>query len=196
MAKEIILVRHGQIDHNIQGRYCGWTNPSLNQKGINQAMKIKDKLADEKIDAIYTSDLSRCMETAEIINKGHNINISTDVRLREINFGCFEDLSYEEISDKYPDHRDEWIKDGMNYIMPSGESVYQLIDRSKKAVEEIVARDHDRILIVTHSGVIRGLLSSLISNNSDSYWRYKIDNCGICRIEVLDDFYILKTLNK
>lgn len=193
---EIILVRHGQIDHNTDGRYCGWTNPGLNSIGRYQAIELKEKLKDEPIEYIYTSDLMRCVETATIINEYHNIEICKDKKLREINFGIFEDKTYKEISRLYPNHRKNWIEQGIEFKMPEGENIDMMIERTIEVIDDIKKSHHKKVLLVAHSGVIRGILSKFISGNIESYWKYKIDNCGITKIEVTDSFTVLTCMNK
>lgn len=194
--KEIILVRHGQIDHNTDGRYCGWTNPDLNSMGKIQAKQLRDKLRNEKIDIIYTSDLMRCVETTKVINQIHNADIIKDERLREINFGQWEDKTYEYIGKKYPQLVKDWMIEGLGFTMPEGENIFQLIDRGMSVIEDIKSTNAEKILIVTHSGIIRGILAIVIAENIGAYWKYKISNCGITRIELEDDYSILVSMNE
>lgn len=194
--KKITLVRHGEIDPNIMGRYCGWTDADLNDTGKRQGIVLKDKLREDVFDVVYSSDLKRCIQTTGYIMDGRNESVKLDSRLRELNFGDFERKSYEEIGRLYPDEQSRWIDEGMDFVMPSGESVHDMKKRVMGFIEELINSDDSDILVVTHSGVIRIILAMLISGSMDGYWRYKVNNCGITQIEENQGFYYLTCMNK
>jgi len=87
---KIILVRHGQTLWNNIGKYQGHTDVPLSKTGIEQASKVAKRLKNDKITAIYSSDLKRAKQTAEIIALEHNLPVITNTRFREINFGVWE----------------------------------------------------------------------------------------------------------
>jgi len=91
--KELLLIRHGETDHNKELRFTGFTDIPLNSKGREQAANLKDKFMSEGITSIYSSDLKRAAETAEIISGACRMEITP--ALREMNFGIFETLTYE-----------------------------------------------------------------------------------------------------
>ena len=95
----LLLIRHGQTNYNSQNRYCGFSDPPLNDTGIWQCRQIPARLKDSKIDKVYSSDLLRARQTAEIIFGNNSIEETTD--LREMNFGLFEGLKYEQLIEKY-----------------------------------------------------------------------------------------------
>lgn len=194
---KIILVRHGETENNCAGVYCGWSDISLTEKGFMQAKKVSEKLKEEDFDCIISSDLDRTMKTAEIINKHHHVKIILETNLREMNFGLWEGLSYREIKEKYPKELKEWEKDWMDYATPSGESVKQMYERVTKAMDKIIHKNESgNILIVSHAGSIRAILAHLIGRGMKDYWKYKIDNCAICIIEIIDGFSVLTALNQ
>ena len=96
------LVSHAQTDWNVQGRFQGQTDIPLNEFGRDQALALQQKLSQENFQAIVASDLRRARETAEILAKPHGMIVQTDPRLRELNFGEWEGLTYAEIQQKYP----------------------------------------------------------------------------------------------
>lgn len=189
---KLILVRHGQTDLNTEGIYFGWLNPNLNEKGYEQAQKAREVIKTIPYDKIYSSDLERARLTAEIVNY-KNLHIVFDKRLREINFGIFEGLTYEEISKKYPDEckisEDNWE----NYNFGNGESPRELQKRAVDFVEGLNLEEDN--LVVTHWGVINSILSCYFSKGLDSYWKYSVENGGVCIIEFTNGFPILKGLN-
>ena len=97
-VQRISLVRHGQTTWNEQGRFCGHTDIPLSTTGRKQARKLASFLQHRPIAAIYSSDLSRARETAEIIARKRPIDSIVSPAWREINFGAWEGLTYEEIA--------------------------------------------------------------------------------------------------
>ncbi|QEK11806.1 alpha-ribazole phosphatase [Crassaminicella thermophila] len=194
---KIILVRHGETENNCDGLYCGWNDIFLTEKGLMQAKKVSEKLKEENFDYIISSDLDRTMKTAEIINQYHHVEIILESNIREMNFGLWEGLSYKEIKEKYPKEVKEWENDWIDYVTPNGESVKQMYERVTKAIDKIIHKNkRGNILIVAHAGSIRAILAYLIGRGMKDYWKYKIDNCGICIIEIIDKFPVLTALNQ
>ena len=193
---EIILVRHGETDSNIRGTYCGWTDAQLNEKGRAQAERAAEMLKAEKLDAIYSSPLKRAFGTASIINQVHDIQIMTDEKLKEQNFGEWEDLTYCEITEKYPEECLNWKKDWMNYCIKGGESPALVYQRVSGFVDTI-AQVHKKgtVLIVTHLGCIRIILAHLLGMNMEGFWRFKADNGSVSRLAIDDGYAYLKSLN-
>ncbi|QZY57373.1 alpha-ribazole phosphatase [Crassaminicella profunda] len=194
---KLIFVRHGETIHNHKGLYCGWNDLDLTEKGMMQAKKVCEKLKEENLNLIITSDLNRTIKTAEIINVDHHINIILEKNLREMNFGLWEGLSYKEIKEKYVKELNGWESDWIDYILPSGESVRQMYERVTAVMDKIIHQyKNENILIVSHAGCIRAILAYLIGNGIDDYWKYKVENCGITTIEMVDDFPVLNGLNQ
>lgn len=189
---KLILVRHGQTDMNVDGIYFGWLDPVLNEKGREQGKKAKDTIKSIFYDKIYSSDLKRASETAQYVNY-LNREINYDKRLRELNFGIFEGLTYEEIQKKYPKECEESSKNWKDYNFLTGESPRELQRRAVEFVESLDLEKNN--LVVTHWGVINCILSWYFSNELDSYWKYSVENGGVCIIEFVDRFPILKGLN-
>lgn len=194
---EVILVRHGESKMNEKSLFCGWTDSPLTLKGKKQAMEVRDKLKNEKIDLIISSDLNRCHNTAEIINLDHQCDIITTSGLKEFNFGKWEGLSYDDIRSTFPVEADSWQKDYVNYKVPGGESLMEMYDRVVITYDKIIRENLDKnLLIVSHAGVIRSILSKEICGGIECYWKFKINNCGITKLEYVDGFTVLKGVNQ
>lgn len=192
----IYLVRHGQTNANVESRFCGVTNVDLNAHGIQQAKNVAKKLKDFKIDSIYSSDLKRTQKTAEIINAFHDKEIQWNKKLREMNFGVFENLTFEEIENNQPDVRDLMLEQGHNFEFPEGESLGKVYKRANKIFDAIVEENNDQnILIVSHAVVIQSIIVKKIIDNIDKYWNITIDNCSLSTIVMDDDNIYLKELN-
>ena len=182
---KLILVRHGQTEMNAQGLYFGKLNPPLNDLGINQAYEAKNKLLNIDYDKIYSSPLERAKQTAEICNYLDK-DIIFDSNLEEINFGIFEGLTFKEISEKYPDEVKSY-----NYI--TGESPKEMFQR---AISFLKTLDYTKTnLIVAHWGIINCIISYFISENLDSYWKFKIKNGSIAIFEGNFEFSYLTKLD-
>lgn len=170
--ERVYIVRHGETDYNATGRWQGALDIPLNAQGRQQAALLAQWLVaqGETIDRIYTSDLTRAHETAEIIAKVHNLEVEKDLRLRETNVGVFQGLTNHEIDAQYADIRHAWNNDD-HYVIPNGESRMQVHDRMMEVWQEWTNQLPLRhLMIVSHGGAIRWLLRGLFPNiDHDSY---------------------------
>ena len=178
----LILIRHGETDYNLQNRYCGFSNPCLNDKGISQSRSLAMRLSDYKIDRVYSSDLKRALQSAKIIFKNYHIEEMAD--FREMNFGIFEGLKYEEIIKKYPEIYQEWIDNPMCTRVPEGEGLKELTRRVIEQVDRIISQYKDKtIAIVTHGGPIRKILCTSLGYGMDMFWQIEQDIAALNIIE-------------
>lgn len=192
--KELLLIRHGETDHNRELRITGFSDIPLNSAGISQAQKLKEKFMSEGITAIYSSDLQRCVETSEIISGG--IKPVTTPKLREMNFGIFETLTGDEAKASYPDEYNFWMNDILNYRIPAGESNSDMIERVLSFFSELLSGSAERAAVISHSGCIRTVLSFYLMGSVEDTWRFFIDNCTITRLCFSGDYAYLKSLNE
>ena len=169
----LILIRHGETDYNLQNRYCGFSNPPLNDKGIEQAEILATKLKDTRIDKVYSSDLKRAFETAKIIFGNNPIEETKD--FREMNFGVFEGLKYEEIIEKYPKLYRKWIDNPKEVEIPGGEGLEDLSRRVKERLSFILTQydqhEDKTIALLTHGGPIRIILCSALKVDLKMFWQ-------------------------
>ena len=108
---KFILVRHGETEWNTSRKFGGHTDVPLNDTGRKQAKAAGEKLMGEHIDRVYCSDLSRAVDTAEAIMHYHDLKVEYDAKIREMNFGIWEGLTYDEIHEGYPEEAEKWVKD-------------------------------------------------------------------------------------
>lgn len=158
----LFLVRHGETAWNAEGRYQGQANPSLNEHGTAQAVRLAESLAEIEFCAAYTSDLDRAQTTAEIIGED-DLWFFTDSRWRELSFGEWEGKRFEEIAELDSARLRDWVKDPTAFPPPGGESLRDLADRVQEAATEL-CREHPNgnVLIVTHGGPIRCLVAEWV----------------------------------
>lgn len=174
----IYLVRHGESEANINKRFSGITDVNLSLKGREQARQAGLNLKFEKISNIYSSPLIRARDTAQIISKEINFDenkIKTDNSLIEVNFGLFENLTWDEISSSYKDESENWIANKIKYKFPEGEGYYDIIKRVSFFIDNVP----DNSIIVTHFGVIQSILLYLNIADEMNLWNFKISNCDI-----------------
>ncbi|GAA4481962.1 histidine phosphatase family protein [Microbacterium panaciterrae] len=153
----ITLVRHGQTDWNLEGRIQGSTDIPLNDTGRAQAEEVAVRLAGTRFDHVYTSPLSRAVETAEIIAGALALPAPlTTAGMREHEFGEAEGMLWEQYVDRFRGKRDQ---------VPGAETVQQLTDRALASLQRIdlaarrrSAPREESVLVATHGGVIRALL--------------------------------------
>ena len=168
----ILLARHGETDWNREGRWQGWADPPLNETGRAQARTLATQLRETEFDAVYSSDLRRAYETAEIVAEPHGSAVIADAGLREIDVGSWSGLTHAELEVQFP-----------NGDRPDGETREEHAARVLAAVERI-ARAHpgERILLVTHGGTMRALRGHV----SDEAF-HPIANCAVLELHFRDD---------
>ncbi len=147
----LVLVRHGETDWNVEGRYQGQADPPLNARGIEQATSVAQRLKDVGIEVIYASPLKRAWQTAEIIAQVLDVPLYPEPRLMEINQGEWEGRLVTDIAREYPDLFQRWETSPWDVTLPGGENLAQVQHRVYQAVDEIVARHpHQTVALVTH----------------------------------------------
>jgi len=180
---EFLLVRHGETDWNRDRRFQGHADPPLNETGREQARALASELAGERLDAVYTSDLARANETAEIIARRLGVPVVVDAALREIDVGEWQGLTWPEIEERFPDGVRKWRERGHGW--EGGETYDALGERVVTALRRIGA-EHPagRILIVGHGGTVRSV-RALLEGRSVAQSRVEspaIGNCEVFRV--------------
>ena len=140
MKTEIIIVRHGESLGNINRIMLGNTDLDMSLRGYKQAEACADFLAEETIDAIYSSDLIRAYNTAKPHAERHGLEIIKDERLREMHVGAWENRPFVEIAEEYPEMHREWRETYATIVFPGGESVAEAGKRFWAAVVDIAEK--------------------------------------------------------
>ena len=193
---KLFLTRHGQTDWNIAGRYQGQSDTPLNETGLRQAEQIAKRLSSETIHAIYSSDLSRAANTAQTIADFHSLEVKKDSRWRELSFGDWEGLTYQEMSARSPNLFEAWMKDPLTISTPNGETLAQLAERVKAAFDEIKEEHADQtVLVVAHSGSLQSLLAVTLGVDLNRYWQFRISQASLSEMNVYEDSVVLNLLN-
>lgn len=179
---QFCLIRHGQTDWNLEGRYQGQSDVPLNETGRAQARALAAKLAGQPFSAIYASDLSRARETAEIVAAALNLPVRLEARLREIHQGQWEGQLVDDIKARYADIWQQRAIDPAGIRSPQGETVGEVAARVSAALEEI-SRAHPlgSVLVVSHGlslatvlckarGIPVGQAYTVIPDNAEPLW--------------------------
>ncbi len=171
----LILVRHGETRWNRENRVLGQTEIALNKTGRKQAARLARALKDENVSAIYSSPLRRARETADEIARGHGLEVVTDDALKEVDAGELDGLTYEEITERYGDFLEEWMKDNPSLRMPGGESMTELQERTWPVVERIV-REHPEgvVILVGHSLATLSIISRVLGMSLSNFRRLRL----------------------
>jgi probable phosphoglycerate mutase len=184
----LILLRHGETLWNLEQRYQGHLDSPLTDAGVLQSGALASRLAGYAFSALYSSDLGRALQTAEIIAKRTGHTLATDSRLRERHLGIFQGLSKREIRQKYPQEYGLYKSGGPDYAVPNGESATQACARLLDCLNEL-ARRHagESIVVVAHGGVLSALLIHTLGISSGAPRRFERHNGSwnlfVCRDE-------------
>ena len=192
----LFLVRHGNTKLNSAERFWGQTDVELGAGGVRQAEQLRDRLASEKIDVIYSSNLCRATETARIIAANHQADIIICAELREVNFGKLEGLTFKEVSQLYPEVTEAWTKNSPTLKYPGGESVAQLNNRVSKFLKRLEKHTpEETILIVAHSAPLRMLICHLLGIEIQHWRQLRLELASLSILETYPQRAILNLLN-
>jgi len=195
----LILVRHGESQWNQIGRYQGQLDAPLSELGLRQADALGTRLANEKLDAIYSSPLQRARRTADALAHYHSsLSIQEDSALLEIHHGDWQGLYAAEVRERYPELLEEWRTFPTRCQMPNGESFSNILKRTLN-FRERVCREHSSdatIVASTHDVVVKILIADALGMHMDRINRLWITNASISVIEYTEDVPFLVSLSE
>ena len=175
---KLFIARHGETDWNVAHRTCGWSESNLTEKGRAQAQALAARLAEEQskndIRRIFVSPLRRARDTASYIEKALNLTAAVDARIKEVNFGKFENLPWEKSDEFFRVRENPFVK------FPAGESLVSASHRAYGLIDEIAsAGGEGNVLFVCH-GMIMALMSTYFQNITQEEFRnFHVDNCQL-----------------
>jgi broad specificity phosphatase PhoE len=176
----VLLVRHGETNDNRKPlRFQGWRDTSLNDVGRRQARELADRLVDHGIASIFSSDLSRARETAEIVDARLGLGIRLDARLREANRGRWEGRLFEDVAAAEPELFAGWEKAGADWRFPGGESLQEQLERVSACVSDVRAAGELPALVVCHGGSIRVMLCLSDARGLDAFHDFVVPNTSV-----------------
>ena len=175
----ILLIRHGRQNSPL----CN-VNVPLAEEGRRQAELLGERLKKEHVDAVWSSDLIRAVETADIINEKLQVPREIRENLKEISFGDMEGLSDSVIADRFEDFLRGRAKMEKDMAYPGGESAADVVKRVLPVMKEISEHDYDTVAVVTHGGVIRSLVAHYLGMDLARVplLAGHLENCGITEL--------------
>lgn len=193
----LILVRHGETPWNVTLQYQGQANVPLNERGREQALRAAARLTRYGITRLYSSDLARAWQTAEVIGTTIGLTPVAIPELREIDVGQWEGFTPEELYRRFPDHMAEYRRDPARTVRLGGESYAQLQARALIALQQIQDQHQpgDIVAAVSHGGTIRALLCHVIGLDLDRFGRMWIDNGSLTELRLGRNGWRLMRLN-
>jgi len=178
------IVRHGETEWNLSGRWQGHADAPLSERGETQALALGKRFKDEAFDAFYVSDLGRALKTAELMGEAQEFDFTRDPRLRERDLGVMQGLTTAEMRERCPDVFDAFRNEGSDYVVPEGESFRQFHDRCIEALEDYAERHvGERVLLVTHGGVLGAVFRYVTCLPLEAPRRFALLNCSVNVVE-------------
>lgn len=191
----LILVRHGETEWNAQRRYQGQSDVPLSELGVRQAELLAGRLAGEKIDAVYASDLSRAWETAQFVAEKSGLKVSPEPRLRELKFGILEGLTFDEAETQHPEMIAAWLDDFNN--TPDGAETIRAFNERIVSLLDDLKEKHDKqiVLLVGHGGSLSEILRVVLGLSQEKRWYLEMENASLSEVSIAGDYVSLKRLN-
>jgi broad specificity phosphatase PhoE len=176
----LYLARHGETNDNREPiRVQGFTDTPLNDTGRRQAAELAERVAPLGIVSLWTSDLSRARETAEIVGARLELEPRADARLREANRGEWEGHRFIDIEREQPERYAAWRRAGDGFRFPGGESLHDQLERVLAALADVRASGELPALVVCHGGSIRVALCARDPRGLEAFHDFEVPNVGV-----------------
>ena len=182
---QIVLVRHGATDWNLEHRCQGSTDRDLSDTGLRQAQEIAIRLRAEIVHGIYSSDLKRARQTAEVISQHHGLPVEVETQIRELDHGHLEGLTFAEIKKNYGAFLSRWRSEPAELEVPGGERLIDVAERAWAGLNRIAARHGpaEKIVVVSHNFPIVGIVCRITGTHLNKYRNFHLDPCGMTRLQ-------------
>jgi broad specificity phosphatase PhoE len=186
----ILLARHGETIFNVEGRWQGQSDSPLSERGRAQARELARALQDETITTVYSSDLGRAASTAEEVARLHNLPVTTDTRLREIDVGPWSGKHRTEIDEAFPGGLKQWATTPATYTVPGGEDIHHAQARALAFFDDRM-RSHtagETVVVISHGALCQVILVNAMGGAVEDLWlKERMDNCQISRLAWTSD---------
>ena len=155
----LLLLRHGEVEGHGEPRYNGQQDVDLTPRGRDHYRQLTERLRSRPVAAVYSSDLSRCLEGAQMLAAAHGLEPVAMQRLRELHAGEWQGLPWSQLQARFPQQWQERLDDIVHHRIPGGENLLDVQARVRSVVTEIVARHlGQEVIVVAHGGVNRVIL--------------------------------------
>jgi len=193
---KVYLVRHGQTAWNVGEVFRGRADIPLDEIGKKEAHLAGKALKDASLNAIYSSPLSRSMETAEHIARFHELSVIPLNAIIDISYGEWEGLSREKVEGKYPDLYKLWVEEPHTVRFPKGESLEEVRACTMAALDEFVAaHENENIVLVAHRVPNKVICCALLGLDNSNFWRIQQDTACTDLFSYRDGQWIIIYLN-
>lgn len=180
VRREIYLARHGETDDNREPiRVQGFSDTPLNDTGRQQARQLAERVEPLGLRSLWSSDLQRACQTAEIVGARLGLAVQLDPRLREANRGRWEGRLFIDIKHECPDGYAAWRRAGASFRFPGGESLSEQSERVSAALAAIRSAGKLPALVVCHGGSIRVVLSARDPRGLDAFHDFEVPNAAL-----------------
>lgn len=198
MSTTIILIRHGETMGNRDGLFRGRKDFPLNENGLTQATLLSQELSGWDLGAVYSGPLSRAKETARRVADPHGLSVVEEPPFTNIALGDWEGRRKVEIERDHPDLWQIWVSTPERLERPGAETLFQVQERSHRALERIVQEHTGKtVVVVGHRAVLKPLIARCLSIAEPYFWKIHLDTAGYSILEHTPDRgYMLTLLNQ
>jgi broad specificity phosphatase PhoE len=193
---KVMLVRHGETEWNREEVFRGRIDVELNRNGREQAKALAEATRTFHIDAVYSSPLSRSLETARTVAEAHHLDVKIVHGFVDFHYGDWQGLRHQEVKERFPDLYLRWHGSPHLAQIPGGESLNDVRQRSLGELKKIVAEHEGQtVMIISHRVVNKVLLCAIMGLDNAHFWRIRQDNCCLNIFECSEDEYTICLLN-
>jgi broad specificity phosphatase PhoE len=192
---ELILVRHGETEWNVEQVFRGRIDVGLNETGVRQAELLAQYLGGVNIDAVYSSPLRRALNTAEVVARYHKLEVKIAPGLIDFDFGKWQGLPHQEVKRRYKKLYAQWIENPHLIKMPDGEGLSDVRERALPVVNEVIAKHEGTVVLVSHRVVNKVLICALLGLDNSHFWNIRQDTCGTTTFAYQNERFILTKHN-
>jgi broad specificity phosphatase PhoE len=193
----IYLVRHGQTAWNKEEIFRGRTDVPLDETGLKQAELVGEYFKGMEIHAIYSSPLSRALQTAQKIAQFHNLKVQPLDGIIDMSFGDWEGRLHQEIRENDKETYRQWVETPHLVKLPSGEGLDDVRVRAMAALEEVIRNHAEKILVlVSHRVICKVLICAILGLDNSHFWQITQDTTAINLIQHRNTRYILSLMNE
>jgi alpha-ribazole phosphatase/probable phosphoglycerate mutase len=176
----LVFIRHGETD--MAGTFCGHSDPELNAAGESQVARLAEEVAMLEVERIYSSDLRRALQTAAALAQRIGIDVDYLPSLREIDFGLWEGLLWQDIEERFPEEAGRWIREFPLQSAPRGEAYSDFTARVDAVIASMLEKTEKTIAIVTHRGVLRYALTRFFGFSEQEAWTRTAPYCAMVTV--------------
>lgn len=193
----MFLIRHGQVVNYENGAYNGHRDVNITPHGVRQMEAVAERLKKEPLTGVYCSDLIRARRGAEIIAAPHGLVPQALPALRELDVKLWEGLNADAVEEQFPGAFDMWMEQGIDYRIPGGERIRDLVERVLPALREVLdSHRGECVALVVHGGVNRVILADALGIDFDHLYSIEQDYGCLNIVDYFPDYAVVKLVNR